>query len=58
MADVVTCPLLPGFKVLIAAYHQSGWVTEFRDVFAKAVAVAWSLQEGAAGMGKSPLGLL
>jgi len=48
MADVVTCPLLSVFKVLIAAYHQLRWVTELRNVFAKAVSVAGSLQAWAA----------
>lgn len=64
MADVVTCPLLSVFKVLIAAYHQLRWVTELRDVFAKAVPIAGSLQAWEAGrgrrviMGKSPVGPL
>lgn len=51
VADVVTCPLLSVFKVLITAYRQLRWVTELRDVFAKAVSVAGFLQTWAAGRG-------
>lgn len=52
MTDVVTCPLLSVFKVLIAAYHQLLWVTEFSDVFSKAVSLAGFLQAWAAGRGR------
>lgn len=53
MTDVVTCPLLSLFKVLIVAYHQLLWVTEFRDVFSKAVSSAGFLQAWkAAGRGR------
>lgn len=51
VADVVTCPLLSVFKVLITAYCQLHWVTELRDVFEKAVSVAGFLQAWAAGRG-------